>query len=119
MNCIGCGQAAEFERIVVGRTERPVFGVLCRDCEGRHLGPLVNGRAPEGERCCLCESDGVYALPVWDALCVDDGGDVELLEYSVDGDTPRLCGDHLNGVVADDAPIEDDPFGSARVAADD
>jgi len=118
MDCLSCGRAAEFERVVVGRADRPVFGVLCRECEKRHLGPLVTDADVSADGCCLCPGDGVYALPEWDAIGVsEDDGELEFLEYSIESTTPSVCEEHYQAFADPDLAV--DATGSSSAVADD
>ena len=119
MHCISCGRDREFERVAVGRAERPVFGVVCVDCERRHLGPLFNDTATT-EGCCLCGDDAEYAVPEWDAIGVgEDDGALEFLEYTIDADTPHLCEAHFDEIAKETAAVESDAITSVRSAAAD
>lgn len=118
MDCLSCGRAAEFERVVVGRAERPVFGVLCRDCERRHLGPLVTDAVVSTDGCCLCAGDGLYALPEWDAIGVsEEDGELEFLEYAIESTTPSVCEEHYRAF-ADEDNLADAADPSNAVADD-
>lgn len=119
MHCISCGRERQFERVAVGRADRPVFGVVCADCEKRHLGPLVNGTATD-DGCCLCDGDAAYAVPEWDAIGVsEDDGALEFLEYTIDARTPHLCADHFDEIAKETAAVQSDAITSVRAAADD
>jgi len=119
MHCISCGRDREFERVAVGRAERPVFGVVCAECERRHLGPLVNETAAD-DGCCLCGEAGEYAIPEWDAIGVsEDDGVLEFLEYTIDAGTPHLCASHFDEIAKETAAVESDAITSVRAAADD
>jgi hypothetical protein len=120
MHCVSCGLDRKFERVAVGRGERPVFGSVCRDCEKRHLGPLVTDGDVEAAGCCLCGGEGAYAVPEWDAIGVsEDDGALEFLEYTIDESTPHLCESHFDEMANETAAEASDAITSVRSAAAD
>jgi len=101
MDCITCGLEAGYNRVIVDTMEEAEIGGFCLRCEKAEFGnSLDRGYWTRDGKCALCERDGFYAMPKWEAGAeADEDAVVCTVDYDVTDDTVRLCDEHYYAIL--------------------
>lgn len=101
MDCITCGLEAGYNRAVVDTLEEAEIGGFCLRCEKAEFGnSLERGYWTRDGRCALCDRDGFYALPKWEAGAeAEEDCVVCTVDYDLTDDTVRLCDEHYYAIL--------------------
>lgn len=104
MNCLSCGKAAGYNRVVIDAHTGTELGGFCMNCEKDRFGEALSYmHADETDSCSLCERDGLYLLARYVPSAEERDDGVIHCSVSVESANSalRLCDEHYHELLAD------------------
>jgi hypothetical protein len=116
VSCTACGLPSSYNRAVIDSVDDEVVGCLCTSCIEDFFGRSLELFERRDETCLFCDRRGLYALPKWSCVTIEDDERIDVVgvDYCVDAATPHLCNHHFSELRADDDENPEVPATGSR-----